>query len=169
MYQRSLVLSSVLALGIAAPASPVFAQQKSLKEQLIGTWTLVSWDGTRPDGTKYRDFGDNPKGVNTFDANGWFTAIFLRPDLPKSASGDRINLTPDEALIFARGSLSYFGTYNVVEADKMIVLRLEGTTFPNMAANARRVVTFISATELKYSNPGSTTGGQLDVVWKRDK
>ena len=69
MYHRSLVLSSVLALGIAAPASPAFAQQKSLKEQLIGTWTLVSWDGTRQDGTKYSDFGDNPKGVNTFDAN----------------------------------------------------------------------------------------------------
>ena len=52
---------------------------------------------------------------------------------------------------------------------QIAVLRLEGTTFPNMAANARRVVTFLSATELKYSNPGSTIGGQLDVVWKRDK
>jgi hypothetical protein len=139
MYNPSLVLSSVLLLGIAAPAGSVFAQQKSLKEQLIGTWTLASWDGTRPDVTKYRDFGDNPKGVNTFDANGWFTAIFLRPDLPKTASGDRINLTPDEALIFARGSLSYFGTYNVVEADKMIVLRLESTTFPNGASSLSSV------------------------------
>ena len=52
---------------------------------------------------------------------------------------------------------------------QIAVLRLQGTTFPNMAANARRVVTFLSATELKYSNPGSTIRGQLDLVWKRDK
>jgi hypothetical protein len=34
---------------------------------------------------------------------------------------------------------------------------------PKYGAKARRVVTFLSATELKYSNPGSTIGGQLDV------
>ena len=46
---------------------------------------------------------------------------------------------------------------------QIAVLRLEGTTLPKYGANARRVVTFLSATELKYSNPGSTIGGQLDV------
>jgi hypothetical protein len=34
---------------------------------------------------------------------------------------------------------------------QIAVLRVEGTTLPNMTANARRVVTFLSATELKYS------------------
>jgi hypothetical protein len=37
-----------LAAGLSASDSP--AQQKSLKEQLVGTWTPVSPDQVRPDG-----------------------------------------------------------------------------------------------------------------------
>src|SRR5262245_64929348 len=86
MHCRGPMLLTVLLLGAGLPTDSVLSQEKSLKEQLIGTWTLVSWDGTRPDGSKYRDFGDSPKGINTFDANGRFSAIFLRPDLPKIRS-----------------------------------------------------------------------------------
>jgi len=169
MRRRSLILLAIVALGTALPTGSAIAQQRSFKEQLIGTWTLVSWDGTRPNGSKYRDFGDNPKGINTFDANGRFSAIFLRPDLPKIASGSRSNVTADEARTFVQGALSYFGTYTVIEADNIIALRLEGTTFPNMATEAKRLVTFISADELKYRNPSSASGGQIEVAWKRDK
>jgi hypothetical protein len=169
MHCRGLILLTVVLLGAGLPIDSVLAQEKSLKEQLIGAWTLVSWDGTRPDGSKYRDFGDNPKGINTFDANGRFSAIFLRPDLPKIASGSRSNVTTDEARRFVQGALSYFGTYTVIEAERIIALHLEGTTFPNMATEAKRLVTFISADELKYRNPSSASGGQIEVVWRRDK
>jgi Lipocalin-like domain len=145
------------------------AQQKSLKDQLIGTWTLVSWEGTRADGTKYRDFGENPKGLNTFDANGQFSAIFMRPDLPKIASSDRSKATADEAQAILQGALTYFGTYTVMEADNIISLHLDGTTFPNMSTEAKRLVTFISADELRYRNPSSASGGQIELVWKRAK
>jgi hypothetical protein len=158
MHRLNLVLLAVVAFGAALPTDSAIAQQRSLKDQLIGTWTLVSWEGTRPDGCKYRDFGDNPKGVNTFDANGRFSAIFMRPDLPKIASGSRSNLTPDEAQALVQGALTYFGTYSVIEAEKIIALRLEGTTFPNMATEAKRLVTFIGADELKYRNPLSASG-----------
>jgi hypothetical protein len=59
-----------LAVGLSATAS--LAQQKSLKEQLVGTWTLVSSDQVRSDGSKVQQFGANPKGINVFDANGHF-------------------------------------------------------------------------------------------------
>jgi hypothetical protein len=48
-----------LAVGLSATAS--LAQQKSLKEQLVGTWTLVSSDQVRPDGSNVQQFGANPK------------------------------------------------------------------------------------------------------------
>jgi hypothetical protein len=145
------------------------AQQKTLKEQLLGTWTLVSWEGTRADGTKYQDFGEKPKGLNTFDANGQFSAIFMRPDLPKLSSSDRAKATTEEAQAILQGALTYFGTYNVVEADNIILLHLDGTTFPNMSTEAKRLVTFIGADELRYRNPSSASGGQIEVVWKRSK
>ena len=44
--------SMVLCTGIVLSSSFATAQQKSLKEQLIGTWTIVSNDNVAPDGTK---------------------------------------------------------------------------------------------------------------------
>ena len=64
--------TALLCLAFGLSASDSRAQQKSLKEQLVGTWTLVSSDQVRPDGSKVQQFGANPKGINVFDANGHF-------------------------------------------------------------------------------------------------
>src|SRR5260370_36846836 len=64
--------TALLCLAVSLSASASLAQQKSLKEQLVGTWTLVSSDQVRPDGSKLKQFGANPKGINVFDANGRF-------------------------------------------------------------------------------------------------
>jgi len=41
---------SLLILGVALPAGDAVGQQKSLKEQLVGTWKLVSLHNVRNDG-----------------------------------------------------------------------------------------------------------------------
>ena len=64
--------TALLCLAVSLSASDSFAQQKSLKDQLVGTWTLVSSDQVRPDGSKLKQFRANPKGINVFDANGLF-------------------------------------------------------------------------------------------------
>jgi len=60
----------ITALGLALLPGNALAQQKSLKDQLVGTWTLVSWEQDVPSGPKFQRFGANPKGYNIFDANG---------------------------------------------------------------------------------------------------
>ena len=60
--------------------------QKTLKEQLVGTWSLASWEQVMPDGSKVHNYGTNPKGVVVFDTNGRLFVMFARPDLPKIAS-----------------------------------------------------------------------------------
>ena len=47
----AMATTGLLCLAVGLSASDTFAQQKSLKEQLVGTWTLVSSDQVRPDGT----------------------------------------------------------------------------------------------------------------------
>ncbi len=47
-------------LGISALAANAFSQLKSLKEQLLGAWHLVSIDYVRADGGRSTTFGDNP-------------------------------------------------------------------------------------------------------------
>ena len=44
---------ALLFLGLGLPVSNAVAQQKSISEQLVGTWSLVSVVNIRPDGTKF--------------------------------------------------------------------------------------------------------------------
>jgi hypothetical protein len=149
------------------PASAV-SQQKSLKDQLVGTWHLVSWERTNPDGSKWQGFGSNPKGVNHFAADGRFFVIYARGDLPKLKQNDRAKVTPEEAKALYEGTIAYHGTYAVDEANKTIAFRIETTTFPNQIGQKQiRVVSAISADGLKYRNPASTAGGSIEVALRR--
>jgi hypothetical protein len=88
-------LSALTALGFALLPSSAISQQKSLKEQLIGTWTLVSATHTT---------------------------------------------------------------------------NIEASSSPNLdGGTQKRIITSLSADELKYTNPASQIGSVDDVVWKRAK
>lgn len=69
-----------------------------------------------------------------------------------------------------QGSLAYFGTYSVNEADKVISVLVEGSTFANMIGepDQKRIVTSLTADELKFTNPAGASGA-TDLVWKRAK
>jgi lipocalin-like protein len=163
-----LALSTTAAFGLAALPSSAVGQ--SLKDQLVGTWTLVSWDQTNPDGSKLQRFGANPKGYNIFDASGRVFVMFARPDLPKIASSNPSTPTPDEAKAIVSGAISYFGTYAVNEADKSVVFRLEASSFPNqLLTDQKRTIVSVTADELKYSNPIPLSGGQITYAFRRAK
>jgi hypothetical protein len=168
--RMAITLSTTAALVLALLPGSAFSQQKSLKDQLVGTWSLTAWEQTYKDGHKDQAFGANPKGVQTFEPNGRFTLVFLKPDLPKVASNDRVKPTPEEAMAIAKGAIAYYGTYTVDEGSKTVTLDLEGTTFSNQnGVPQKRVVTAISADELKYRNPTSASGGVIEVAFKRLK
>jgi len=162
-------LSVITALGLALLPGSAVSQQKSLKDQLVGIWTLASWERVNPDGSKLQGFGANPKGISVFDASGRFALIINRADLPKLASNDRAKGTADENKAVVQGSIAYFGTYSVDEAAKTINLKLESSSFANQLGMAthKRVITSLTADELKYANPTATAGGQIHQVWKR--
>ncbi len=129
MKQRSVLnLSAITVLGLALMSASAAAQQKSLKDQLVGTWTAVSWEQTYKDGKKSQRFGTNPKGVNVFDANGRFYIALVRPDLSKVASNNPETATPEEAKAIVAGSISYYGTYTVNEADKTLTLHVDASS-----------------------------------------
>jgi len=162
-------LSVATALGLALLPGSALAQQKSLKEQLVGTWTVVSWEQARPDGSKFHRFGTNPKGVQVFDANGRFVYMALHPDLPKIASNNPSTPTPEELKGLVGQSIAFYGTYTVDEATKVITLRIEASSFPNqVGAENKRTITSLTADELKYQNTTALSGGQICHWWAND-
>jgi hypothetical protein len=77
-------LSAILAAGAGLSSGSAGAQQKSLKDQLIGTWTLVSWENTAANGTK-RQLA-NPKGIFILDAGGRYAEVWERGDFQERQS-----------------------------------------------------------------------------------
>src|SRR4051812_13744461 len=109
MNRRLAIVLPVAAAWLALQPGSAFSQQKSLKDQLVGTWALTAWEQTYKDGHKDQAFGAKPKGIQTFESNGRFTLVFIKPDLPKVASNDRVKPTPEEAMAIAKGAIAYYG------------------------------------------------------------
>jgi hypothetical protein len=65
-----LAISGIVMLLLAAFVGSATSQQKTLKDQLVGAWALVSIDYVRADGTRSSTFGENPKGIAFFDGSG---------------------------------------------------------------------------------------------------
>jgi Lipocalin-like domain len=169
MNRRSILsIPAIAALGLALLPGSSVAQQKSLKEQLIGTWTVVSFDSFDASGAKVPNMeGRDLKGQFILTDNGRFSVQMIT-DFPKLASNDRMKTTPAEEKAVAHGVLSYFGTYTVTEADKSITLRIERSAFPNQASDVKRVVT-LTGDEMKIDNASRTAGGRTVTVWRRIK
>jgi Lipocalin-like domain len=159
-------LSLITALGLALLPAASGAQQKSLKELLVGTWTAVSTINTATNGTKSEPFGPNPKGLLIFESNGRFSLITVRPDLPKCGTNNRATGTADENKAVLQGSIAYFGTYSVNEADKSYAVQIEGATFPNWAGTTQKRGLSISGDELTFINAAGSAGG-YPAMWSR--
>jgi Lipocalin-like domain len=96
---------------------------------------------------------------------GWLA----RPGRPKFASNNRDGTIPEENKATVQGTLAYSGRYSV--SDKTLIFHIEASTFPNAeGAEQKRVITSLTADELKYSNPAPTAGGagaKAETVLKR--
>ena len=168
MNLRNMVWLFAIGLSLVLAPAGAMSQQKSLKDQLSGTWAYVSSTAKAPDGGPF--WGASPKGLMIFTENGRFSWQVFRSDRPKFASNNRLQGTSDENKATLQGSLAYFGTYSVNEADKSITTHVEGSTYPNSEGeDQKRIITLLTEDELRYENPVTTRGDRIEAVWKRVK
>ena len=93
-----------------------------------------------------------------------------RAELTKLESTNRATATAEEAKAVVAGSIAYFGKYSVDEAGKVITIDIQGSTFANQIGSAtdnKRIITSLTANELKLTNPGSASGLKLELVFRR--
>jgi Lipocalin-like domain len=93
--------------------------------------------------------------------------IITGSNLPKFSSNDRTTGTADENKAVVQGSIAYFGTYMVDEADKSYTTRVEGSTFPNWTGLAQKRTVVISGNNLTITNPAGSGGGTAESKWTR--
>jgi hypothetical protein len=134
MHRRNIMGIPALVAGLVMLPANTSAQQKSIKDQLVGAWTLLLADYIPDDGTHVSAFGPNPDGSLIFTADGHYSLQIIRYGRPAFASTDRLKGTADENKAAVEGMISYFGTYGVDEAGKTIDLRIEASSLPNFDA-----------------------------------
>ena len=153
-------LSAILAAGAGLSPGSAVAQQKSLKEQLVGTWILVSCDLSR-DGTTVA-LCVNTSGSLSFDASGRYTTVVAARGRPKA---DR-NSPADEIKAAVQGVVAAFGTWSANDADKIITRHIEGQIIPMAEGTDTKDTAIVAGDELRLvdADPNPLAGVS---VWRR--
>jgi hypothetical protein len=159
-WRRIVGISAATALGMSLFAGSAPGQQRSLTEQLVGTWTLVSHESVAM-------YGSNPKGVAFFGTDGRFIITVMRSDRAQYAINHPAQGTAEENKATAQGTMTYFGTYSVSEADRTIAIHIEASSFPNWNGTDQKRIFAITGDQLTLT--ARALGGSADVVWKRAK
>jgi hypothetical protein len=166
---RRIGLSAIAIFGLALLPGSAVSQQNSAKDQLVGAWSLVSIEFVRPDGSRSSTFGANPKGIAFFDGDGNYIITVMRSDRPKYANNNFAEGTAEENKATAQGTITYFGTYSVNEADRTIAIYIEGSSFPNWNDADQKRIFVIAGDQLNLISPAASGAGTAEVVWRRAK
>ena len=131
-------------LALLSPASAQPAA-KSLKDQIIGHWQLVSV--TVNGGTPY---GAAPQGSMFLDAGGHLSVIVISDG--------------------AARNIAYFGTYTVDDADKTVSVHIDGSSGGSGSANGRTLkrTVQVQGNELVVANQTQAGApGGVKLTWKQ--
>ena len=166
MTRREFLALPMVAALVLFPTN-LNSQQGTLKDQLVGTWAIVSWEAIAPNGTK-RQIA-NPKGFLIFGSDGRYAQVIARPDRPKFKS-------PGEPTIeeLATAADDFFaanaGTWRVSEAEKLLIQEFEAALRPNNEGTLFRSGISLSGDELRLiSLRPLPTGARIDILYRRAK
>jgi len=138
------------------------------KNNVVGSWNLIS-GYLDNHGQRIDVLGPHPSGMVIFTEDLRFMVIVHNPDIPKFASGDRSNGTPEEYKTAVTNSLGAYGTYTIDENGDFLEQHVLGSTFQNMNGTSR------GRNELTEKVDGNrmieslkiADGITVNIVWQR--
>jgi len=168
MRARRLAVLAMLALGVAGPAQAADAVPKGAQDLLAGSWEFVSNLGTDAAGGKVDRWGPGAKGLLILAADGHYSFMIERADIPKFASDNAMKGTADEYMAVGKGFNAHCGTWTYDDVSKTLITNVVVASFPNMVGRTqKRVISALSDSELRYTNFATNTGAVDEVVWRR--
>ena len=161
-------LPAVSLVALVMASSGAVSQQTSLRQQLVGAWTLVSIISTDKQGVKSERRGPNPKGLLIFDASGRYSILTARSDIANFKINNVDQGTPEENKAVLTGMIANIGTWSVDEASKTLIQHWDGALFPNNEGRETKSSIILTGDELKLV--GTSPAGSTDTdVYRRAK
>ncbi|HTF53191.1 MAG TPA: lipocalin-like domain-containing protein [Pseudonocardia sp.] len=147
------------------------AENRSLRERLVGSWRLVSYEARQDDGRRViYPLGKDARGYILYTPDGYMSAQIMQPDRPPYRAPDPSGGTLTESAQASRGYLAYSGPYHV-EGDSIVVHEPQVSLFPNWVdeIQSRRAVLSDRRLELSATEPVLFGEDLLTavLVWER--
>ena len=161
-----------LALAACVGLVPPPAHGQSLKEQLLGTWTLVSWTQVVGDVEEPGLLGRDAVGQIMFAPDGHMCFSAMRRTRATLAGQGPQGGTPEEKAAAYDGYVGYCGRYDVNEEELSVVFRLDLSSYPNWTGTTQKRFAEVTGTRLRINTPPIPVRGKQmvsTVVWERTK
>jgi lipocalin-like protein len=162
-YLLVTLLTGAYGLGLPAHAD-------SLKDQLVGTWKLVSSTRYVGDATQPGFFGTNSMGILMYTADGYMCGNLMNLDRPKFTSPDIRSGTVAEKTAAFDTFFAYCSRFEVNDAERFVVHKVESSLFPNWTGSVQKRFADLNGNRLTLRTPPLLVEGKevvLVLVWER--
>ena len=145
---------------------------KTLREQLIGTWKLVTYQEEPVDGSApFFPLSEKPQGIIMYAPDGYMSAQLEEPGRPNFVGGDRFKGKPEEYLKEAVGYVAYSGPYHIDEEKQHLTHYMFVSLYPNWIGQTQNRVVKIEGDMLYLSTDAPILSGGTQVnsrlSWRR--
>jgi hypothetical protein len=146
-------------LAVTLSMSPAVAQQP-LKDKIVGTWKVTTWESLRPNGDVVNIWmGPHPTGVIIYEPTGYM-AVEIMADPRATFAQDPATTppTPDEFKDAFFGYYAYWGTYAINEAGDGVIHTVLGSERPPEVGRKYPRHIAIDGTKLVITTPPYKAG-----------
>jgi hypothetical protein len=146
------------------------ADAQVTKQQIVGTWSVLSVVANKADGDQFEVFGPHPQGQFTFTAGGNFSIHISRSGhLDADSHGRSSGAPPEENKDATVRYFSEYGTYTF-SSDGSLLLHIIGSSVRNLDGTEQKRSVQITNDEMKWATPNLPIGnGNIVIRLKRAK
>jgi len=166
--KRVSLLLSLAALLCSAQAPKQFAR-RSMSDEFVGAWKLISLERRTAAGEVTYPMGQNPVGRLTYDALGRMSVQIMRPDRPKPQGVTPASWSAAEKAAAFDGFIAYYGTFKVSETERAVIHHVEASLYPHWVGSDQRRLYEFSGSQLilRAVNGSGGPGTESRLVWER--
>jgi hypothetical protein len=162
-FGQTSILPALLFLPLAAAPSTGSAAsaQKPLKDQLVGTWTLISISNDSGSKDKRAPVPPSAKYITTFEPGGRVTSSITGAGTIQDPDG-KLRPSNLQAVVFS-------GTYAVDEADRSVTYQLERGSLSSTGQVAPKTNVTVKGNQFEQVSYSVGSSATTRAVWRRVK
>jgi hypothetical protein len=157
-----------LTVGTLLCATPLLAERdeaNAIRERLLGSWSLVSWEERDQTGRVNYPLGPKATGQLIYTRDARMSAQLMRPGSRRFATDDwRQATTADKSSAWG-DYFGYFGTFSIDVGNKAVVHHIEGSWFPNLVGTDQ--VRHFRFDGDRLILDAKTAWGNVHIIWRK--